>query len=497
MRSSFQLFLPLNEYIADGEPHVFGDRIYLYGSHDAADGKTYCERDYEFYSASVYDITKWDSRGTSYRACQDEQFDKEKPYLFAPDCVQGKDGRYYLYYAMAGQNGKGGYQGPIKVAVSNEPDGPFEFYGTVCDKQGEPWKEYVPFDPAVINDQGVIRLYYGAGYGFSNYQKGFLKKTMAKVQSAVYEKTVEEIQSYADGINGAVTVELGADMLTVVSKAKRITPNVTRGTMWEKHPFFEASSIRKIKDTYYFIYSSQAGHELCYATSQYPDREFVFRGVLISNGDIGFHGRKEKNRIAATGNNHGSIECINGNWYLFYHRQTNGTNFSRQACAEPIEIKEDGSIPQVSVTSFGLYGGSVRPSEWYPAAIACILSNGHMKEIGNPFAGRKVPKITEKNNQVYIENIWKGTAIGIRYFEFSGKEYVLKMDYGNTGQWKIYVDEEKKNCIGVVSKTMKTTLLKPPKGKHPLIFEYVGSGKAEFYEFYLAENKEADDCEEE
>ena len=23
---------PLNEYVPDGEPHVFGDRVYLYGS---------------------------------------------------------------------------------------------------------------------------------------------------------------------------------------------------------------------------------------------------------------------------------------------------------------------------------------------------------------------------------------------------------------------------------------------------------------------------------
>ena len=27
-------FLPLWEYTPDGEPHIFGDRIYLFGSHD-------------------------------------------------------------------------------------------------------------------------------------------------------------------------------------------------------------------------------------------------------------------------------------------------------------------------------------------------------------------------------------------------------------------------------------------------------------------------------
>ena len=30
--------LPFDIYIADGEPKVFGDRVYLYGSHDLFDG---------------------------------------------------------------------------------------------------------------------------------------------------------------------------------------------------------------------------------------------------------------------------------------------------------------------------------------------------------------------------------------------------------------------------------------------------------------------------
>ena len=38
------------------------------------------------------------------------------------------------------------------------------------------------------------------------------------------------------------------------------------------------------------------------------------------------------------GNNHGSIVEINNKWYVFYHRHTNGTNFSRQACMEEIQF---------------------------------------------------------------------------------------------------------------------------------------------------------------
>ena len=107
MQSKFSPFLPLGEYIADGEPHVFDDRIYLYGSHDEANGTTYCAGDYQFYSASVHDLTQWSSKGISYRAKQDKNWTQEKPYMFAPDCVKGNDGRYYLYYAMAGKNGDG------------------------------------------------------------------------------------------------------------------------------------------------------------------------------------------------------------------------------------------------------------------------------------------------------------------------------------------------------------------------------------------------------
>ena len=35
-------YLPLTTYIPDGEPHVFGDRVYIYGSHDAIGGNVYC-----------------------------------------------------------------------------------------------------------------------------------------------------------------------------------------------------------------------------------------------------------------------------------------------------------------------------------------------------------------------------------------------------------------------------------------------------------------------
>ena len=73
------------------------------------------------------------------------------------------------------------------------------------------------------------------------------------------------------------------------------------------------------------------------------------------------------------GNNHGSMVQIGEKWYIFYHRQTNGTSFSRQAMAQEIQILPDGSIPQVEMTSCGLNGGPLVGKGTYPAHIACNL----------------------------------------------------------------------------------------------------------------------------
>ena len=145
-----------------------------------------------------------------------------------------------------------------------------------------------------------------------------MKESFLRMEMQMFEKTEEEIKREPQGIQGANVVMLADDMLTVIDEPKRIVPGqfASADTSFENHAFFEGSSIRKIGDTYYFIYSSQVCHELCYATSKYPDKDFVFGGVIISNGDIGYRGRASADRLAMTGNNHGSIECINGIWYF-------------------------------------------------------------------------------------------------------------------------------------------------------------------------------------
>ncbi len=53
----FNPFLPSWEYIPDGEPHVFGDRVYLYDSHDRFNVNNFCQNDYVCWSAPKDDLS--------------------------------------------------------------------------------------------------------------------------------------------------------------------------------------------------------------------------------------------------------------------------------------------------------------------------------------------------------------------------------------------------------------------------------------------------------
>ena len=155
----FNPFLPTHEYIPDGEPHVFGDRVYLYGSHDQEGGETFCMLDYTVYSAPVNDLTDWRCEGTIYRAQQDPDFVTDRKYMYAPDVVQGNDGRYYLYYSVDGSS-------IMSVAVCDTPAGQYEYYGDVHDKTGHVLGssagDFYQFDPGIfIDDDGRIFLFSG------------------------------------------------------------------------------------------------------------------------------------------------------------------------------------------------------------------------------------------------------------------------------------------------------------------------------------------------
>lgn len=92
--------------------------------------------------------------------------------------------------------------------------------------------------------------------------------------------------------------------------------NYGKGTSFEGNEYFEGPSIRYINDKYYLVYSSVNTHQLCYAVSEKPMGGFTYGGVIVSNGDVGYQGRKEEDKLMSVGNNHGGLVCVNDQWYI-------------------------------------------------------------------------------------------------------------------------------------------------------------------------------------
>jgi len=485
--------LPLNEYIPDGEPHVFGDRVYLYGSHDKARSERFCVQDYTVWSAPVDNLTDWTNHGVTYRKDQDPRSKPGKPVdYYAPDCVKGNDGRYYLYYCAMGPNTKN--FGPMSVAVSDEPSGPFDYLGDIRYPDGSPVLKYLTNDPTVINDNGRIRLYYGWGLA-RDFRSKLFAPLLNFVQSKLFDRTIREIKATKPSILSCAVAELEDDMMTVKGEPKAALDSRTtapKNSALYHHAFYEAPSIRKIGELYYLVYSSGENNELAYATSRYPDRDFEYRGVIISNSDLGYNGNRKPK--APAGTIHGGIECINGRWYVFYHRSTNNTDFSRQACAEPIEILPDGSIPQVEITTQGTEMPlSAKGS--YPAAICCNLM--YRKRIRLGLAkGQRFPRVDEMNGEVYVADVCSGTEIGYKYFDFRGVRNIAITARGSArGVMEVRTERDGKACgrlnVKPAEKWRKITAsVNIPDGMHALYFRFIVKGKADILDITFSYEEE-------
>ena len=477
----FNPYLPLYEYVPDGEPYVYEDRLYIFGSHDRFDGENFCQNDYVLWSCPADDLSDWRFEGTIYRKNQDPEL-KKGGFLQAPDVARGKDGRFYLYYTMAGA--------PFtSIAVSEQITGPYEYYGTVQTKNGhvlgKRLRDVFQFDPAVmVDDDGRVFMYTG----FAPECEGIMRMVHASYKAC-----------------GSYVIELEEDMKTVKSMPRLIIPGITekekRG--FGGHEFYEASSMRKIKDTYYFIYSSILSHELCYATSSYPDRDFVFQGTLVSIGDVGLNGRTEKEALNYLGNTHGSVVNVNNQWYVFYHRQTNKCMFSRQACAEKIEMDEEGKFVQAEITSCGLSQSFLAGKGRYPAAIACNLMSGRgactyttnkfSDDEGHPYF-TQTGQDRESEPDQYIANMRDGAIAGYKYFTFTEcNEIAVLLSGSGKGTIKISTEMgeepvcEIKIDVDNQKKWEKAKCVKALNGSSALYFQYTGTGAVNFHEFELYE----------
>lgn len=339
--------LPLEHHIPDSEAHVMPDgRLYVYGSYDNRED-VYCSDIYRVVSTAdmkhwtLHDVSlkgqeipwfdhpdapkypgiDWShptpfimkmmekdaAQGKDMKAEFEKKSDQPKPpLLFAPDCAE-RNGTYYLYFCMPDDS-----EG---VAVSDHPAGPFR--NSVQLPCGG-------IDPAIfIDDDGQAYYYWG--------------------------------QLFSHG------VPMNEDMISF--DPERIMDNLVTE---EEHFFHEGSSMRKIGDTYYYVYADMERGKptsLGYSTGKSPMGPFTYQGIIIDNDGCD----------PASWNNHGSIECFHDQWYVFYHRCSRGTQQHRRLCIEPITINPDGTISEVKMTSQGP-GAPFAPGEKLMGYQACGLS---------------------------------------------------------------------------------------------------------------------------
>ena len=466
-------YLPSYEYTPDGEPHVFGDRVYVYGSHDRFNGHVYCLNDYVCWSAPVDNLKDWRYEGVIYPKTSDPLNRTGEACLYAPDVTQGPDGRYYLFYVLD-------HFGCVSVAVCDTPAGRYEFYGYVHDhsggRLGERKGDTPQFDPGVLTEGDKTYLYTGFCAIGDTSRKG------------------------------PMFTVLESDMLTMATEPTILMPSepYSKGSGYEGHEFFEASSIRKFGDTYYFVYSSVVMHELCYATSSQPGGGFVYRGVIVSNNDIGISSYKPAAKPMFYGaNNHGGLVRIGDAYYIFYHRHTNGTNFSRQGMAQRVALLPDGSIPQVEMTSCGLNGAPLLGKGAYPTHVACNLfcQTENMYTGGSGENGfwldSRFPRITQDGRdgdeeQGYIMNMRDGATCGFKYFDCKGVASVSVNVRGYChGAFEVRTawDGAKLGEIPVHSSnewTTYTAAVAIPDGVNALYFTFRGTGSAALQSFTLA-----------
>lgn len=480
MEQAFNPYLPGWEYIPDGEPHVFGDRVYVYGSHDRFGGPLFCMNDYVSWSAPVDNLRDWRCEGVIYRKDQDPMNRSGRRCLYAPDVTRGPDGRYYLYYAFD-------FLGVMAVAVCDTPAGQYQFHGHVKFQDGHIWGtksgEPFPFDPGVLtDDDGRVWLYSGFATKVPPVASGFHNLTNP----------------------GGVVLELEPDMVTIKSGPDLLFPTKGKPGAFENHAFFEASSIRKVDGQYCFIYSSQHNHELCYAMGPSPRGPFAFGGTLVDMGDLFLDGNTDESRaVNYLGNTHGGIVEIEGQWYVFYHRQTNRHSYSRQACAEKLERRPDEGFYQAEVTSCGLNGGPLRGVGQYPARIACNLWSGkgtarydirfpRLRLAAHPYFTQEGKDGEERDSQ-YIANMRDGATAGFKYFAVQSLKSVSVQVRGRADGALLVSDTP--DCKAPAARIeIKLSgdgwkeLSAPcaiPDGIRPLYFKFTGKGRLDFRSFTL------------
>jgi hypothetical protein len=439
-------YLPLWEHLPDGEPRVFEDpdkpgkfRIYIIGSHDVR-FKSYCGPDIRSWSAPVEDLSNWRDEGPIFTYPIDGQWD----VMYAPELVEvkRKDGKkdYYLYPHSRGRNRE------AMVAKGSRPDGPFTPLNMTADGMGTIPGSTMGFDPSVfieyITDPKDPDYEIGfRAYGFWGFQRS--------VAGQLDQNTMYSLRPGTKAVNFFIPA---SSRYGVIRDPEGTTyPSVYPGQDLGMFNFFEAASIRKIGNKYVWVYSGYSGPDyglsstnsaLRYAYGDSPLGPWKSGGVLVDSRAVvvGEDGTALQTKYSGH-NTHGSVELINDQWYVFYHRAPRGFGNARQPMAAPVKVEWDeksvaeggkvtirGYDPYsadntwtakdsqgreytgAEVTSEGFHVYGLDPYQYYSAGYACYLSNLNSQQDSWDIWDNNMP----------ITNVASGNIIGYKYFGFGG-----------------------------------------------------------------------------
>ena len=444
-------YLPLWEHLPDGEPRVFEDpdqpgkfRAYIIGSHDT-NYTAYCGSDIRMWSAPVEDLTQWRDEGPIFTHYVDGQWDT----MFAPDLVEVKDkttGKktYYLYPHSRG------WQRVAMVCKGDRPNGPFTPINLTEDGRRCLPGSLIDFDPSVFIENITDKKDPDFDKGFRAYVfYGFQHSTACELDQNTMFSQREGTQLIdpfipASSADGRLLDKEGSEYKALYQGQNPLDFN-----------FFEASSIRQVGNKYVMVFSGYSGKEyglgntnsaLRYAFGDSPLGPWRSGGVLVdSRGVVPNEDGSKLITTNAGHNTHGSLQEINGQWYVFYHRPPRGFGFARQPMVAPVKItwdkkpvakggmvritgydpytvdnewmakSTDGMVysgAEVTSEGFQIYG--LPPYNYYSAGYACFMaggtnSNEWMQDNHDVW-----------NNSMDLAGITNGGIIGFKYFGFGG-----------------------------------------------------------------------------
>lgn len=306
-----------SDFMADPSGHVFGDRLYIYPSHDREsgipendNGDHFDMRDYHVLCLDDPDQAEATDLG---KILDVDDIAWAGRQLWDNDVVE-KNGRYYLIYCLKDKNDVF----HLGVAVADRPEGPFTPFA-------DPIRGSYSIDPCAFkDDDGEVYVYFGGPWG------GQLQRYRDNraLESAILPEGAE------DALPSRV-VRMTADVTQFAEEPKPVVIVDDEGNPLkanDPHRFFEASWMHKHNDIYYFSYSTGDSHLLCYATSDSPYGPFRFRGELLQPV-IGW-------------TTHHSIVEWRGRCFLLHHDSvpSGGRTWLRSVKIAELEYGTDGSL---------------------------------------------------------------------------------------------------------------------------------------------------------